>query len=312
MRGVSKLWPGIMLLALVLSPAWGQPEPPETRDREAKSERSRSSPRREAWRDQRWRPRQEGGVAELPIASLFPPEPTDVGPLREGEEAELLEFMESELPDLYQMLQRVRERSPAALTERLSQLAPRLRQLRRIYEHDPEVGRAVVRYTLNLRMIHDAVRHREREMNADESVRLRERVRALLADNVRIETRLLETFVARQETEEPGTPTSEEVIEQQVSWLTSENADPELLRPEVRQLVLDCRAATVDAERDARREALRDGLKRFAEMRATGPRMRLEELRAAPDAEVERRLAQLLDEEAPTDRPGRRWRDERP
>ena len=61
---------------------------------------------------------------------------------------------------------------------------------------------------------------------------------------------------------------------------------------------------------------LREGLVRGIERMLKGPRRRLERLRQSPEAEVDRRLAELLDAAPMRERgaerergPGRRWRE---
>jgi len=138
-----------------------------------------------------------GLAADLGQANPFRPLPEDRGPLRAGEEAELIEFTRQEMPHAYRLLQRVRERSPQAYRRHLERLVPRVRHLRRIFEQDAELGRIIIRHSRNLWALQRGSRGwKGGRQERPRPEHVRDRMRELIGENLRLEIQALERWIS--------------------------------------------------------------------------------------------------------------------
>jgi hypothetical protein len=127
----------------------------------------------------------------------FYPSQEDFGPLREGEEQELLEFAQEKMPRAYQLLSRLRDRDPQRYQAHLERFAARVRHLRRIFEQDAELGQIIIRHSRNLFELQRARRAWQRGRgDPGRQGRLLRGMRERLAENVELEAQALERWVA--------------------------------------------------------------------------------------------------------------------
>ncbi len=126
---------------------------------------------------------------------LFTPTPEDRGPLEPGEEETLLAFAREHAPRIHFLMQRIKQRDPDRFAAELEEHAPRLRQLKRLFELDPQLARLVKSHAENRFRARRLIRvlHRAPEDSAryQEATRL---MRNLLAENVELEINALETL----------------------------------------------------------------------------------------------------------------------
>lgn len=126
----------------------------------------------------------------------FEPTPADRGPLAPGEERELLRFAKRRVPFAYRMLNRARRENPAAFAEHLERAAPRLRQLRRLFDSDPAQARRLVRYTADTQQLnHLRAKFRQNRDRPGAARRVANEARPLIADRLKIEREVLRAHV---------------------------------------------------------------------------------------------------------------------
>jgi len=234
------------------------------------------------------------GLFAMPIERLFPPEPGDHAPLRPGEAAELMDFAARELPGIARLLERIERRDAALYEARLAEVAPRLRQLQRVFARDVALGRAIVQHMATMRQVRDA-QHAWHWADLPEARRaaVRQELRERLAQSLRIEAVILERHVALLDADRPAR------IEATLERLTRDDAVRPAVPPELRELLTQWRAAPDEAARAATREALRERVAARVDQETAGLRERLAELRGTPEQEVDRRLELLLREPPP-------------
>lgn len=252
-------------------------------------------------------PRDPRGPGPFPLAELIRPAPEDEGPLEAGEQEELLAFAEQRVPAVYEALRRMQEDAPQRFSERMQRVAPRLRQLKRIFERNPALGRRIVRYAENQQRMHTARRIVEQgERSPAMRRRLAAELRPLMAENLRIEMAVLNDRIDDLSTRR------DEAIEAELRRLTGEGHDWANEPAEVRQLLRRFRAADDDAER----EAILAELRRVGAERVDGEiahlRERLEAMRTNAPVEVDRRMRRILEPPGRDRPPPHRQPDGRP
>lgn len=243
-------------------------------------------------------------AAGFPLADLIRPDPEDEGPVTPEEERELLQFARKHVPFVHGALAEMREASPERYRFRLETAAPRLRQLRRIFDREPALGRRILRYAENQQRIRTARRiwDESEERTPVLRRRLAAEVRPLMAENLRIELDVLDDRI-RELTGE-----RERAVDSEFRRLTREDADPAAQPDDVRELLRRYRASSDDAERAGLADRIREiGAQRVDdEVRLL--RERAERMRSEAPREVDRRVGRAMD-----DRPeGERVRDRRP
>jgi hypothetical protein len=191
---------GAVLAALAPAHVWAAP--PDGPPRGRPPEYPDGPPPQHPIEDQNpWRLHREPEDAptDLPLMEMFPPDEALRRPLDDKAKAELEEFAERELRGLYQVMKRLEERDPQEYRRRMKHLAPHLRHLKAIYDQDKEIGRLVIKHVLNTKTIRDThLRLHEGSKRPIMRRRFGMRVRRLVAENVRIETRLLTRYLESQ------------------------------------------------------------------------------------------------------------------
>lgn len=244
-------------------------------------------------------PRPPGGpeFGGFPGAELLRPLPEDEGPLQPGEADELFEFARRNVPFVHRALRRMEDLAPDEFEHRLQRAAPRLRQLKRIFDRNPQLGERIVRFAENQQRIRFAKRNwDEGERSPALRQRLTQEIRPLFAENLRIEQDVLrerlDDLTARREVQ----------IDREVERLTADGFDPADVPADVRELLRKYRDAATESELDAARRELR----RVGENRIDSEISMLRERvnRVCNDAarEVDRRVGRFFDA-PPPDRP---------
>lgn len=222
--------------------------------------------------------------------SLFGIGPDDEGPLQPGEEEQLMDFARSHTPRLYRAMQWLREHNPDKFQQRLTEHAPRLRHLRRVYERNPKIGTIIQTYAENTFEIERgamALRRAEKESPGYECDV--QAVRDLMAENVRLEADALEALAAEMEQER------EQRVEKHVAYLTSADADVSAAPDNLREAVAAYRAATNDAERAAQRAAIRTLVEQQLKVEVAALRERIGHMRDQAAEQVDSRMQRLLE-----------------
>lgn len=235
---------------------------------------------------------------------LFRLAPEERGPLQPGEEEELLDFAREHAPRLYRALERLRQRNPERFREKLTEYAPRLRHLRRIYAESPRLAGIIKTHAENMFRIKRGMRAlRQHTPDSARHERALESIRALVADNVRLEIEALDELAIVLEKRRA------ERIENLVTYLIGDEVDPATLPEDLGRLITEFRAAT-----GQERDRLRESIGGIAARRVAAEIEALQERRAqmeenAPE-EVDRRMQRLLEARAKhrPEQPGRRPR----
>ncbi len=216
--------------------------------------------------------------------------PRDHGPLRPGEEEELLAFAQERLPHIHKALEGLRRRNPGRFRARLEEHAPRLRHLRRVYQRNPEIGGIMQKLAENEFRIRRGL-HTLRREPPDSALfdAARQKTRELVADNVRLEIDVLTAYVGMLENERA------ERIENRVVDLIGAEADLAVASPRVREFVDAYHAAVGEAEREGARERIRQGVNRQLDAEIEALHQRIERMREKVPEEVDRRLERHLE-----------------
>jgi hypothetical protein len=250
---------------------------------------------RDGQRHKRPGPRPEppgaGLAAEFGQANPFRPSPEDFGPLRAGEEEELIEFTRQEMAHAYRLLERVRERSPEAYQRHLERLVPRIRHLRRIFKQDAELGRIIIRHSRNLWALQRGSRGRRGGgPERPQREHVRDRMRELIGENLRLEIQALERWMSILEQRR------DQEVERELKRLTQAGEVELSAEPsEIREAVAAWQAASDPEQRGELRVRLRELVVEQVDAEVVRLGERVAELRSDPAAEVDRRLKELLE-----------------
>lgn len=220
----------------------------------------------------------------------FQPTRADFGPLRPGEDAELLEFARSEVPDAFMRLERLKRSAPGEFRQRLRDAAPRLRFLRRAFQRNPRLGRVLVEHISATLKINEALRAYRRSGSREgrDRAALGEAIRQRIAARLRIEEQALDLHVAEL------VETRDDRIAERVDTLL--NAPPEQTdaQGEFRALIERYRAARDDAERAAIRANLQERVARRVDSEIAAMRERLANSRENFEARAERIAREMI------------------
>lgn len=236
---------------------------------------------------------------------LFGLGPEDRGPLQPGETEELLEFAREHMPRLYEVMERLRARNPDALERKLADHAPRIRHLKRIFEHNPAIGQIIQQHAENEFRMRRLLR-RWRRTTADAPLRaeIEQRLREHLTENVHLEIAALEARAAELETDQDVT------VARRLERLLSEDLDLAAVPDKVRPLIRAYRAATDNAQREAAHAALAEAVQAFTATELAALHERVDAMRERLTEVVDERLQRALERAADghRGRPRRRGR----
>lgn len=260
---------------------------------------SQPPPERPAGRPHPGRGAFDADAFEAAFLSLNPlvPAPEDRGPPREGEAAELLAFARENLPRLATLLDRLAVHNPHEFRSHLPRLVPRLRQMKRIYEMDADMGQLVAEHAaghFQLQMYRRAWR------SAGEARRalLERTVRTVLATQVRVEAAVMEKWsdilAARPD----------EWRHKRLEALLDHDPPPAPLPPRIRILLHEYRSTADAARKEEIRARLEEAMRVRFERRIQMMRQRANDLRTNATAEVDIRLEHFLRGDHPPPPPG--------
>ncbi len=228
--------------------------------------------------------------------------PEDRGPLRPGEEAELMSFAQQQMPRFHELMDRLHQRKPEQFRRRLAENAPRLRHLKRVFEYSPRIGRIIRAHADNLFNIQrEARKLKATQPESPARARILQAIRPRVADNVRLEAdaldALAEELAARRDTR----------IEERVAYLTGDGVDP-AAEPEVLRSLIEAYQSAAAPQRDALRDQIRAAVAAQVDKELAALRQRATDMRSRADQEVEERMQRLTnpppprDEKHPSDR----------
>ncbi|MCG3127906.1 MAG: hypothetical protein CHACPFDD_02779 [Phycisphaerae bacterium] len=281
---------GLCVSAAVISaPAAAQerPERPAALQRAARGETRPQDGSRAEKRPQD-RPR-DGGPARplaggLALPRGFSPTAEDFGPLQPGEDEQLSQFTQRFLPQVARALQEIRSRNPGAYADRLAELTPRVRALRRVMREDQALGRKLLRHIENEQMLRRARRvFQSAPQTGPARQRILSEARERIGENIAIESDMLLARAAQMRTQR------ERWIEQTVALLLSDDADaseqPERLKAVARRI----REAS-DDQKPEMIQRLRETLAERGETDAADLERRAAEIQSNREAMVDRRI----------------------
>lgn len=135
------------------------------------------------------RPNAKRSMDEFGIFGLAQLEPEDRGPVRdELERDQLLAFAGEKFPRVARLLSRAQKARPVEFERRLNEMAPRLRQIRRVYSENPKLGDLFRDMTQNFWELRPLIRE-ARSLPADAPRRneLLAKIRPVVAENIQLE-----------------------------------------------------------------------------------------------------------------------------
>lgn len=186
------------------------------------------------------------GCGPGPVRQLFDLAPPDRGPLQPGEAEKLLRFAEKHLPRFYRAMEQLRQRRPERFLRTLEEHAPRLRQLGRIREMSPAIADIIEAHAENGFKVHRLLRrlgHTPPDMAEFDDTW--QKIRARVAENVRLEIRMLHILADELEKR------CLERIGQRYEYVIAADSDLAAEPARLREAVTQLHAAKTEAERDA-------------------------------------------------------------
>ncbi len=243
----------------------------------------------------------------LPGARLFRPRPEDFRPLDEQERESIQQFIRKYAPDLHRQLRKLQRENPERFKQRLDESAPRLRALRRIFERDPALGRAILRYAENYQRLMRARRlWRQDTITPDVRRRLRAAVRRLAADNLRIERDVLNDHLTQLQAHR------QDRLERELQRLADPTTDLSGESPEIRDLAEQLRQAVTEKERATLRAQLAPLVERSIDEEIERTYRRVKRMREHAPEEVDRRVKRFFARSEQTKPKNHAPRDGRP
>lgn len=220
---------------------------------------------------------------------LFDVMPEDQGPLRPGEEEQLLAFAQEHMPRFYELMQSLRQRNPERCRAKLSDNAPRLRHLRRVYERNPRIGAIIQEHAENLlRVRHDLRAVRSEPPDSSLYATAVQAARGRVADNVRLEIEVLQALAAELDQQR------DERVEQRTAYLVGDGADLADAPPKLRELIAAFHAATGQTERDEAQKLVKEAAAQQLEAELKGLQQRIQNMQDNAAGEVDQRMERLL------------------
>ena len=272
-------------LALLATAAFAAPVQPGGRNPPSHAD-TREHTRRP---DQKAPTRPRSFLDGFPGARLFRPLPEDYRPLDEQEQRSIEEFIRQHAPGLYRQLRKLQRENPERFKQRLDESAPRLRALRRVFQRDPVLGRAILRYAENRQKLARARQiWRQAAIAPDTLRRLRGAIRRLMADNLRIERDVLNDHLAQLQTHR------KERVQHELDRLADPDTDLAAESPEIRELAAELRAARNDEERAALRAQLTPLVEHSIDTEIKRIYRRVTRMREHAGEEVDRRVKRFI------------------
>jgi hypothetical protein len=222
----------------------------------------------------------------------------DRGPLQPGEEDALLAFAREHMPRMADLLTKLQAREPEKFRERLTQMAPYLRHLRRVFDANKRLGELMKKCAENfVEMERLARAAREATAGTPDAEQKRQLLRAQVAANFDVEAELFGVIADQIESERKS------IVDSQMEDLLADQADLSILPPPVRELIENVRAATTDEEREKARTALRQSIDQRVSDDIARRRGAAQRIRENKVNEVDRRVERLLSDHAREDGP---------
>lgn len=228
------------------------------------------------------------GPGPFPLGLPLPPSPEDEGPLRPGEVEELLEFARQKMPDMHQIMKRMRDRNPVEFDARFAPRAPRLRFLKRIFDRHPRLGELIAEHARNQKEIIEARNRVRRRGNAPLDRPAVQYIRGRVANSVRAEGEIF------REMAQMIADNREAEIDRWVERMLAPDFDALAQPPRFRELLDEIHAAD-DEARPALEAALRDRVTERIDEVIGGLRRRAERLSADERQEVDHRVKRILE-----------------
>ena len=227
----------------------------------------------------------ERGRGMMIGGGLFRPSPEDFAPLTDEERDELMAFLEEHLSSLHTALENLRDSDSVAFEQKMEEAAPRLRQLRRIFERDPELGQRVLEHSENMRRMRRGWRAwRGAKDDQEKREKLWTQIRRMAAQNLRIELQVMEDRV--REIEEQRDERIAADVERLLSDEVLSAGEPE----RVREIIDQYHAAETDEQRAEQRAKLEEFCGKRIDREVTSLRERIQQMRQDASAEVDRRM----------------------
>jgi hypothetical protein len=234
-----------------------------------------------------WSQRERGLSLSRQLFELLP---EDRGPLQEGEEEVLLAFAREQMPHFYRLIVRLRERHPDRYRAKLREHAPHLRRMKRVFEHNPDIGRIIQRHAENMFNIRREARQLRSEPEGSplyESAL--QRIRERMTENVQLEIAALRAF--GRELKEEGPNRARRFVEDALK----PDAQLAALPPRARRLADAYREAETSEAREAARKQLEESLRRFMKVQLESIRRQVAEMHERAVEEVDDRVQRVVD-----------------
>ncbi|MCC6360970.1 MAG: hypothetical protein IT450_19700 [Phycisphaerales bacterium] len=225
------------------------------------------------------------GLAFLrgPGPNPFRPRREDFGPVGPEEERALLEFVQQRQPRLWRGLTRLKADDPERFKERFSDVAPRLRVLRRLFETRRQVAVDFVQHMENMEELFRAMRA-WRGADARRRQLIETDVQRLIGENLQIELRLIDDRITDL------TTNHDRYSREEAERLAESEGEPPPEPARLAQFIRAVRTAQTDAQRQTALADLQDLLWLLIDDQIEDLRGRVQVINEDPDATLRFRL----------------------
>lgn len=219
------------------------------------------------------------------LRRLVEPGKQDEGPLKPGEEKELLQFADQHLPQISAALKELHDRKPDAFNKKLEQVAPRMRFLKRLFATRPQIAAKIAKFADN-RVELERLRQQHAAALPEKQRPIEQQMRTRLADNLGLEQDLLAYRLDEIQTKPL------ESAENEVRALLDGESDAAAEPQNIRDLVRTARSGTSEA-----RTRLGEIMRERMDSQADSLRARIQRLRDARGEMVDEQMRGLLGSE---------------
>lgn len=266
-----KLWVGMGVLTggLVLNGvARAQPRQPErpTRPRQTESQPGGA---------------ERGGSSAL-LKRLVEPGKQDEGPLKPGEDQELMQFAQQHLPHIAEVLHELKDKKPEAFAKKFEQVVPRLRYMKRLFATRPQIATKIAKFADN-RVELERLRQQHGKTKGEKQKPIEQQMRNRLTENLDLEQELL-AYRLGDIQKAPA-----ESAEGEMLALIAPDADLAAEPKEIRDLVGQARSGTPTA-----RQRLLERMRERIDHQADSLRERIQKLRESRAENIDEQLHALL------------------
>lgn len=222
------------------------------------------------------------GESSALLRRMVEPGKQDEGPLKPGEDKELMQFAQQHLPHIAGVMVELRDKKPEAFQKKFEQVVPRLRFLKRLFATRPQIANKISKFADN-RVELERLRQQHARSESDKQKPIELQMRNRLTENLDLEQELL----AYRLNDIQKAP--QDCAEGEVSYLIAPDTDLATEPKDIRDLVGEARNGTPQA-----RQRLLDRMRERVDHQAETLRARIQRLRENRPETIDEQMHALL------------------